>query len=135
MINRAAVIVKAKSPVVEWINKVDPSCEMDLEGVNDEATVLLISHDDSEDFEVWIGDNFLTIMEDELEGWYTSRDLWPEELTLDLFNEWYDLSLHTVVEDMGDTEIVDEDYDDEDFDNDDEDDEYDYDDIDESVTA
>lgn len=126
MINRAAVIVNAKSPVVKWINEIDPSYEITLEEVNDEATVFLISHDDSDEFDLWIENNFLTVFEDELEGWYTDRDLWPEDLTLELFNEWFHLSLHTVVEDMGDTEIMDIDND-EDL----EDDEYDYYDLDE----
>lgn len=121
MINRAAVVVHAKMPVVEWINEVDPSYEITLEEVNDEATVFLISEDDSEEFELWIENNFLTIFEEELEGWYTDRGLWPEDLTLELFNEWFHLSLHSVVEDMGDTEIMD-------IDNDDdiEDDEYEF---------
>lgn len=127
MINRAAVVVYANEPLVDWINDVDFAMDMTLDEVNEECTVFLIADEDAEQFDEWLENNFRMIFEKELEGWYTDSELWPEELTLELFNEWFSLSLHTVVEDTADTPIEEDEFEEDEFDYDDEDDEeYDF---------
>ncbi len=112
MINRAAVIVKGTDTLVSWINEIDPEAEITIDEVAEDSTVYLISDEDAEEFDEWVENNFLTVFESELQGWYTDCDVWPTELTIDMFYLWFSVSLHTVVEDTSDEDIIDEEYED-----------------------
>lgn len=115
MINRAAVILKCKAPMVTWINEADPyenDPQISLEAVNHDRTVYLISDRDADDdmaLAHWIKANFAVLFETELEGWYTDEALWPQKRTLKLFYKWFDVECHTVIEDTVGTPVKDED--------------------------
>lgn len=115
MINRAAVLLKYKEPAVQWINDADPyhdNPQISLENVNHERTVYLISEQDADGdkaLERWIKLNYKILFEVELEGWYTDESLWPRKRTFKLFQEWFEVECHTVIEDTLGTPIVDED--------------------------
>ena len=105
MITRAAIILKYKSPAVQWINEADPynaDPGISLESVNEDRTVYLIMDEDAdgpEAIEQWIIMNYEALFENELEGWYTDESLWPKKRDLKLFREWFDVECHTVIED------------------------------------
>ncbi len=114
MINRAAVILKNKTPAVQWIKDADPchdGSQITLEEANHECTVYLISVQDADDDKAlarWIKANFAALFEAELEGWYTDETLWPQRRTLKLFYEWFAVECHTVIEDTVGMPIKDE---------------------------
>lgn len=116
MINRAAIIIRLKAPAVQWINDADPrddSHEITLESANRERTVYLIKEEDADDdktLKKWIKMNYETLFESELEGWYTVERMWPQNRTLKLFHEWFDIECNSVIEDTVGTPIVDEDF-------------------------
>jgi len=114
MINRAAVIIKGTETLVDWVNEIDTEADITLEEVREESTVYLISDEDAEEFDEWVEDNYLMVFESELQGWYTDNDLWPTDLTIDMFYEWFTISLHSVVEDTVDSEIINEEFEEED---------------------
>ncbi len=114
MINRAAVILKYKSPVVQWINEADP-CDDDpdisLESANEDRIVYLILDQDADTpdaLDSWINLNFKALFENELTGWYTDESLWPVKRDLALFNKWFEIECHSIVEDTADLPIEDE---------------------------
>jgi len=115
MINRAAVILKYKEPAVQWINAADPyhdNPQIRLEEVNDDRTVYLVSDHEADDDETlarWIKLNYEVLFEAELEGWYTDESLWPPKRTFELFQEWFEVECHTMIEDTVGTPIVDDD--------------------------
>ena len=114
MINRAAIILKYREPAVLWINESDPFDEapgVDLETVNEERTVYLISDADADTpdmLDAWLALNFLALFESELEGWYTDPSLWPQDITLALFHAWFEVECHTVIVDTVDGALVDD---------------------------
>lgn len=114
MLNRAAVILKYKDPAVQWINDADPyddDPQISIEEVNRERTVYLISERDADDDKAlsrWIKANFAELFEAELEGWYTDVSLWPQKRTYGLFQEWFEVECHTMVEDTVGSLIVDD---------------------------
>lgn len=116
MINRAAIILKYKEPAILWINKVDPYVDVpsiSLEEANEDRPVYLISDEDAdtpETVERWINLNHKTIFETELEGWYTDPSLWPNNLTLEVFKEWFEVECHTILIDTVGDQICDEDF-------------------------
>ncbi|MDZ7642736.1 MAG: hypothetical protein U5J62_12060 [Desulfurivibrio sp.] len=114
MLNRAAVILKYKEPAVHWINAADPNpdkVKVMAEEVNAERTVYLISDEDGdgpEAVERWIKQNYQVLFESELEDWYTDPALWPQELSLELFRQWFEVECHPVVFDTVGGEIYDD---------------------------
>jgi hypothetical protein len=114
MINRAAVILKYKEPGVQWINDADPyhdDPQISLEGVNHDRTVYLISDRDADDDKAlarWIKANYEVLFEAELEGWYTDESLWPQQRTFKLFQKWFEVECHTMIEDTAGTPIEDD---------------------------
>lgn len=113
MINRAALILKYKSPAVQWINSVDPDDDpgISLESANEDQIVYLILDQDANTPELldeWIKMNFQTLFKTELAGWYTDESLWPEKLDLELFHDWFEVECHTIVEDTVDLPIENE---------------------------
>jgi hypothetical protein len=114
MINRAAVLLRYKSPVVKWINEADP-CDDDpdisLESANKERIIYLIPDEDADSpdaLDAWINSNYKALFENELVGWFTDENLWPEKRDLDLFHEWFDVEYHSIVVDTAGLPIEDD---------------------------
>lgn len=110
MINRAAVIVRLKKPFVDWINKADPydkKSQVSVEEANEDRTVYLIDDAEADHVDEWVNLNFLQLFECELEDWYQDENLWPKDLSLELFETWCEVECHTVVVDTVGGEITD----------------------------
>jgi len=115
LINRAALLLRYKAPVVRWINEADPDSSdgpTTIGDVNDERTVYLIDDSAAEDpigMERWLERNYEALFEMELEGWYTDAALWPQDRTYRLFREWFEPELNTVIIDTCSHELFDDD--------------------------
>ncbi len=103
VINRAAIILKYKDPAIRWINEADPVHDdpgIGADSVNEERTIYLISDADGDTKETvngWVNQNYKTLFEEDLEGWYTDSSLWPKKRTLRLFRGWFEVECHTVL--------------------------------------
>jgi len=111
MVNRAAVLLRYKDPIVKWINEADPyedSSEVSLASANEERTVYLVSDGEAENIDRWIRANYSVLFENELEGWYTDESLWPKKRDLKTFKEWFEVECHSVVLDTVGGQIFDD---------------------------
>ena len=54
-----------------------------------------------------ISENYETLFKNELEGWYTDENSWPQKRDYKTFNEWFDVECHSVILDLVGDEIVD----------------------------
>lgn len=114
MLNRGAIILKYREPAVRWVNEADPYNDdpgITAESLRQERTVYLISENDSDGektVEKWIEANFPVLFEAELDGWYTDPALWPQNRTLNLFLEWFDVEYHSVIVDTVGAELRDD---------------------------
>lgn len=117
MINRAAIILRYKEPAIRWVNDLDLGEEVDDteftdDEINSERTVYLISDEDAETDEAvshWIELSYLNIFLNELDSWATDNSLWPQNLSLELFYEWFEVECHTMIVDtVDDDPIVDD---------------------------
>ncbi|MEX2488341.1 MAG: hypothetical protein WD356_02315 [Pseudomonadales bacterium] len=105
MINRGAILLRYREPMVRWINEADPCNDapgITRESLQQERTIYLVSDDDMDGEAAvarWIEANFDVLFESELEGWYTDPGLWPKKRTLELFREWFEVEYHSVVVD------------------------------------
>jgi hypothetical protein len=99
--------------MLEWINASDPyddNPQNRIEDFNRDRIVSLISDHEADDDKAltrWIKANYQTLFEAELEGWYTDESLWPQKRTFKLFQEWFEVECHSVIEDMVGTPIED----------------------------
>jgi hypothetical protein len=120
MINRAALLLRYKQPAVDWINESDPykdSPGIELDRVNEERNVYLIPDRAAADegtVRVWVELNHAALFENELAGWYEDESLMPSNLSLELFDEWFDVECHSIVLDTSDEPIIEETYDEDD---------------------
>jgi hypothetical protein len=111
MINRAAILLKAKQPFLDWINQADPeddNPQLSLEELNEDRTVYLIDDLDAENPEEWIRLNHGQLFASELEDWYTDESFWPKERGLEAFYQWFAVECHSIVIDTVGTEIIDD---------------------------
>ncbi len=101
-INRAALIVRPKQPYVDWANSVDNDSPRAIlqELRTDPSSYLVETIDLLEDFDLLIDDTWEWIFREQLNGWMRDPDLWPEGLTREMFLEWFDCELSTMIRDV-----------------------------------
>ena len=112
MVNRSALLVRLKAPFITWINECDPADQREkitLEEANEERTIYLVEEDAVEHIEAWIAMNFVQVFECELEDWITDPELWPKEITRELFDQWCGVECHSVIIDTVGGPLLDDD--------------------------
>jgi hypothetical protein len=108
MLNRGVVIVRPKQPYLDWAAGLDDSGI--VPDPNGEQTVYLIpSYEDDEGAWEILQKVHTAIFANELHGWHTDETAWPRGRDFAMFKAWFEVELHSVVEDRCDFEIVDED--------------------------
>ncbi|MGN6803780.1 MAG: hypothetical protein ACTHJN_17905 [Ginsengibacter sp.] len=103
-INRNAIIVKPKQPLLDWVNSIYP--ESPIETLNVGTVYLVNSGDSIQEVERWLQKNFDNIFQNELNGWNTDEKNWPEKRTFKLFKEWFNYEIHDMIVDMEEDEII-----------------------------
>jgi hypothetical protein len=102
-IERVAALLKPSLVMLDWINEnSDDEEAISLEEVHADATIILLPlFDDEEQIEDYLSQIYQEIFEEELASWDEDETTWPEERSLEVFLEWFDIELHTVVRDAG----------------------------------
>lgn len=100
-IDRMVAIVHPTQYFAEWLNK---NCNKDdqvkLSEIQTDCTVLVIPlFESTEEAEDYLETIYQDIFENELESWCLDEDLWPKKRTLELFNKWFHIDLHSFVYD------------------------------------
>ena len=101
-INRTAIVVKPGQRFLDWLHQADAtSADLKLDDLRLEATIYLLPECDSETearehLEAVCG----RIFEGQLDGWYRVRSSWPKRRDFEAFNDWFEWSFHSVIEDL-----------------------------------
>lgn len=118
-INRTMVTLVPEQPFLEWIKAVDPEPvpALTLEQVREDQSVFLLPNEIANSHENaihWVEKRWQAFFEFMLGEWFDDS-LWPPELTLAMFREWFSIRFHSMVFDMAaDEPVSHEDWDDED---------------------
>lgn len=114
-INRTVVLLAPKQPFLDWLNIVEPDEEpLTLEDLREDNEVFLIpQYNDDSDSEKWIEARWSFLFEHMLMGWVDEEILWPQDRTLEMFREWFDIEIHTMAWDLSDEPLIVEDWQDE----------------------
>ncbi len=99
MLNRSAIVVRPRPPFVAWLNGVEND-PVDEESLRDHTVYLIPEFDSQSAYERTLNEVWQLIFENELEAWYTDENLWPQNRTLSLFEAWFSVEVHEVVEDL-----------------------------------
>ena len=102
-IDRYAIVLKPKKPLVDWINDLYPD-----EPINevDEANIYLVNRDRINDWDSWLKKRFDRFFQLELEEWHADKKEWPQKRNYKMFTEWFEISFSSFVMDMENTPIA-----------------------------
>ncbi len=101
-VNRGVIIVKPKSPFVDWVNSTeDAEGAITLEEVRKDCTAYLTPElEDDDELRKFLEQDYLLVFEQELVEWNQDEDTWPENRDFSTFSEWFDVEFHGVVIDL-----------------------------------
>lgn len=106
IINRDAVVLKGKKPVVDWINSIDPENPVSLDDLREDSTVILLPPCNGKEEALFIVEsNYEALFFGEIEGWIADDSMWPEGVTLETFREWFDVEYHSMIFDAVEEDI------------------------------
>lgn len=114
-INRSLILLIPRQPVLDWIKRVDPEpLNLTLEDLRQEQDAFLLdqgSIESVEDARRWVHRRWRTFFEQYLYDWYTDESWWPQNRSLKMFRDWFDVEFHSMVWDLSKQPIVHEDWD------------------------
>ena len=104
VLNRGFITITPKKPFLDWSNTIDSEIQFSIED-DIEPTVYLIT-EDFFDIEPLIEQHFKKIFKNELTAITEDEELWPTERNIDVFLEWFDINLGSMVFDLEKSNIV-----------------------------
>ena len=115
-LNRSLVMLVPQMPFLEWLNEADPTEEpLTAEDLREDSNVFLIPQfDDAVDSMKWIEERWSELFEHMLVEWMVDETMWPENRTLQMFRDWFEIEIHTMVWDLARESLLVEDWEEED---------------------
>jgi hypothetical protein len=101
-IERAIAIVKPKQPFLQWIiNTFPESVQISLDTMRLDCNTYLIDPiGELEDGINFIDEKFAEIFSMELASWTDDETLWPDDIDLKMFWDWFDVEVHSTIIDL-----------------------------------
>lgn len=113
LLNRAALALLPRQPFAEWVNGLPADSEHDqdqdqsLEALRAEGTLYLIDEVFSEaDFAAATQRHWRQMFENELSAWDEFADHWPADLSIELFNAWFELQPQLMAIDLSSNPLL-----------------------------
>ena len=105
--NRSALYVIPRQPFKDWAANYNEEPEEELQARLNEKRIYLIDWVlDFENLSEAIGPYYLKIFEYELMTWNSYKHEWPEDRSLDVFLEWFEVILCDDIIDLETGEII-----------------------------
>lgn len=100
-LNRSALIIRPQKPMEDWVNSVEGKKVFDLSHAGLSVYLLPEVFDTEDASSIW-QPHYKHIFEKELEGWFANRDLWPADMSLKLFKDFFEITFAGTVSDASD---------------------------------
>ena len=109
MINRNAFLVRIKQPYITWAASLEDG-DGALPDLCGEPSMYLLPEcrNESHALEL-LAQAFDTIFEAELFAWYLEPSAWPQDRSLPMFHEWFELTYVSLIVDLCEGPIIDSD--------------------------
>lgn len=98
--NRSALVVIPKEPFKEWAELYNEGTVESLSEHVNEKHVYLIEFFYKDNFRDILSQYYEEIFESELSTWNYIEDEWPKDRSIDMFLEWFDVSLTNDIFDL-----------------------------------
>jgi len=105
-INRQVLTVRPGQPFADWVHRVDEQLgfednKLDPEVIRSSTSVYLFRDFDSRAESLkYLRRRGVNLIEEELAGWITDPELWPDNPSWELFDRWMDWELYDSVIDI-----------------------------------
>jgi hypothetical protein len=107
-LNRSAIVVTPKQPVLDWLQTADPTSRditlLDLR--SDPAIYLIPQCDTDKEVADVLRQLCQEIFEEQLGSWYTDTSTWPPHRSFDVFCRWFDYEYHSMLIDLSDEPLI-----------------------------
>ncbi|MHC4339983.1 MAG: hypothetical protein ACYSX0_07200 [Planctomycetota bacterium] len=103
ILNRSAVIAKPRRPYLEWAKTDDAEglAESVFEDMRNEPQVCLLpEYADPRSQQEVLNEFWPALFEAMLAGWVTDEAYWPKDRTRTMFEEWFEIQMCSVVQDL-----------------------------------
>ncbi|SCK10438.1 VacJ [Vogesella sp. LIG4] len=103
-VNRSVAILKPRQPFLDWLQQLPGSLEgqLQLDELRRDCNALLIpAADDYASAEDFVRQHYRTLFGAELADWCDDDAFWPD-MTPQLFLQWFDVEIHSVLTDLVD---------------------------------
>lgn len=104
VVERSIVVIKPKQPFLDWINNnlaISNESLLDLSNIRIDCNSYLIPEvNEIEDGVAYVDEVYEALFQLELASWSEDQSLWPQELTLKMFWEWFDIEISPTLIDL-----------------------------------
>jgi len=98
-LDRMALLVKPKTAFLDWVNQISEE-KTTLKTLRENCTILLVPLlDNDKELQQYIHGTFHSLFAQELASWCEDDGLWPKNRNLTLFNQYFDVEVHSFVYD------------------------------------
>ncbi len=111
VVERSIVVLKPKEPFLEWINSniaISDETQLDLASIRIDCNSYLIPEvNEIEDGVSYVDEIYESLFQLELASWTEDQSIWPQELSLKMFWEWFDVEISPTLIDLTEDEPTD----------------------------
>lgn len=104
VVERSIVVLKPKQNFLEWVNTnlaTSTDSLLDLSSIRIDCNSYLIPEvSEIEDGVAYVDEFFESLFQLELASWTEDQTLWPQELSLKMFWEWFDVEISPTLIDL-----------------------------------
>lgn len=107
-VNRSVALLRPRAPFLDWLRSLpgDVSALPSLEELRGDCNALLIpAADDYASAEDFVRAQYRALFAAELADWCDDESLWPAPLSPNLFAEWFEVEIHSVLTDLVDAAL------------------------------
>lgn len=107
-VDRSVAVIKPKQAFLDWLNAVpgNDMVDLTLDSLRSDCTVILLPEfNEPEEAVAHIDEQYEQLFKVEVASWYDDEDLWPKDMSLKAFWEWFDVEIHSTVLDTVDADI------------------------------
>ncbi len=105
LLNRTAVLVRPKQPYLDWAKSLDEADAVDPLPAGHCTLYLIPDPDEGASMQAQLKACYQDIFEEELEGWSTDPEQWPQDRSFKAFQAWFQVEQVEMVHDMGEDAI------------------------------
>ncbi|MDO4998181.1 MAG: hypothetical protein Q4E16_06040 [Neisseria sp.] len=106
-VDRTAVVLKPTQHFLDWLKSTyENAPELTLEQLRSNCSVFLVPEFDApEEVVSYFDERYQQIFAAELAGWEENQKLWPKDMSLQAFWQFFDVEIHDMVLDMEEAQI------------------------------